>query len=81
MLAAHCIDNRSEICSVKFQAFVLLGLADYDSHIAPYLKSKTANGVNRIRDLEEEDLLMYNGLDSLVEYIVMERQKEIMIQP
>ncbi len=77
MLAAHIIDNRSHISSVKFQAFVLLGLSDYDSHIKPYLETKVSNGINRIEELEEEVLLMYNGLDSLIEYKVMIKQKEI----
>lgn len=78
MLVAHCIDNRPQITSVKFQAFVLFGIADYDSHIKPYLKAKTANGLNRIDEIGTDDILMYNGLDSLIEFMVMERQKETM---
>ena len=78
MLAAHIIDNRSNICSVKFQAFVLLGCPDYDSDIEPYLKAKDANGMNRIHELNLHDLLVYNGMDSLLEYKVAGRQMEIM---
>jgi uracil-DNA glycosylase family 4 len=77
MLNAHLMDNRPKITSVKFQAFVLLGIPDYDSHISEYLKSKNSNGINRIHELDEEELLLYNGLDSLLEYLVMVRQKEI----
>lgn len=76
MLAAHCLDNRSGITSIKFQAFVLLGIADYASHIEPYLKTKYSNELNRIEELDEDELLLYNGLDSLLEYKVMEKQRE-----
>lgn len=78
MLAAHCLDNRKEICSVKFQAFILFGIADYDDHIHPYLISSSSNGINKIEQLDKEELLLYNGLDSLLEYMVMEKQREIM---
>jgi DNA polymerase I-like protein with 3'-5' exonuclease and polymerase domains len=77
MLAAHLIDNRSHISSIKFQAFVLLGVADYSSHVDEYLKSVGDSDYNRIEELNEDELLLYNGLDSLLEFLVMKRQKEI----
>ena len=40
MQAAHVLDNRPEITSVKFQAFVRLGVARYDQRIKPYLESR-----------------------------------------
>jgi len=79
MLAAHCIDNRSGITSIKFQAFVYLGISDYSSHVLSYLKGegeRGANNLNRINDINQEDLLLYNGLDSLLEYHVAQRQME-----
>lgn len=75
MLAAHILDNRKGICSVKFQAFVRLGVGDYDSHISPFLYSKHPNDLNRVDEAPLHDLLLYNGLDSLLEYKVMEHQK------
>lgn len=78
MLTAHALDNRPGITSVKFQGFVLLGLPDYDSHISPYLKARDSNSLNRILDLSEHDLLRYNGVDSLLEYMVMNKQKELL---
>lgn len=78
MLAAHCIDNRPLVSSIKFQAFVLFGIADYDSHIEQYLKSSTADGINQILELNRNDLLLYGGLDSLIEHMVMVKQKEIL---
>lgn len=77
MLAAHLIDNRSHISSIKFQAFVLLGVADYSSHVDEYLKSVGDSDYNRIEELNEDELLLYNGLDSLLEFLVMKKQKEI----
>ncbi len=78
MLAAHVLDNRPEISSVKFQAYVRLGVPDYASAIHPYLEAPTDNGENKILDAPLEDLLIYNGLDALLEYQVMEKQREEM---
>ena len=68
MQAAHVLDNRKEISSVKFQAFVQLGVDPYDHHISPLLEASAPNEVNRIREIPIVDLLEYNGLDSLYEY-------------
>ena len=78
MLAAHMLDNRGGISSVKFQAFVHLGIGNYSSHIENYLKTDSANDLNRIHELDMKDLLMYNGLDSLLEFMVMKKQKEVL---
>lgn len=78
MLAAHLLNNQPGITSVKFQAFVHLGIEDYSSHIHPYLKADNANGLNRITELDQRDLLIYNGMDSLLEYMVMEKQLEVL---
>ena len=68
MLAAHIIDNRPGITGLDFQAFANLGLSVYSEHIKPYLKSKGSMTSNKIRQISTHDLLLYNGLDSLVEY-------------
>lgn len=67
MIGTHVLDNRSAICSLKFQAFTELGVEPYDSHIKPYLEAKTSNGPNRIRELDLPGLLLYGGLDALFE--------------
>lgn len=77
MLAAHLIDNRRGITSIKFQSFVELGIGDYDAHIHPYLDSGSSNGLNRIRELDKDELLLYNGLDSLLEYVIYQKQREV----
>jgi len=55
-----------------------LGISDYNSHIEDFLSSKSSNEVNRIHEIDRRDLLMYNGLDSLLEFQVYEVQKKIM---
>ncbi len=77
MLAAHCLDNRPKITSIKFQAYIHLGISDYSSHIEPYLKSKNSNGFNRIEELDKKELLIYNGLDAILEYKIMRKQRRI----
>jgi len=79
MQAAHILDNRPGTTGLKFQAYVQLGVQDYDSHIHHYLSgcapgqdSKSANRINRIFELVEKDggkeLMMYCGLDALYEH-------------
>jgi uracil-DNA glycosylase family 4 len=77
MLASHVLDNRPGINSIKFQSFVMLGQESYDDHIKPYLRGDTGGGyeVNRIREIDMRDLLLYCGLDSLLEIKVSQIQK------
>lgn len=70
VLAAHTLDNRSGICGLKFQSFVLLGFESYSEHIEPFLKADGGNTSNRIREVELAQLLLYCGLDSLLEVMV-----------
>jgi uracil-DNA glycosylase family 4 len=76
MVNAHLCDNRRGITSIKFQAFVRLGAQAYESHIKPFLGGKKAGvAVNQILDeISIEDLLLYNGLDSLYELKVALKQ-------
>lgn len=76
MLGAHVFDNRRGITSIKFQAFILLGMEDYDHHIKKYLHVKLGNKVNKIEEIDPMELLLYNGLDSLLEFIVADLQLE-----
>jgi DNA polymerase len=78
MIAAHLIDNREKVTSVKFQAFVLLGVKAWNEHIEPYLEAKGTNHLNRIHELEMKDLLVYGGLDSKLEWLVASRQIQAM---
>lgn len=71
MLAGHVMDNRSGITSIKFLAYVLLGVLPWNEKIEPFLKSNgSGNGLNRIDELDTYEQLIYNGLDSIYEYQV-----------
>lgn len=77
MLAAHCLDNRTGICSLKFQSFVKLGVPSYNEHIAPYLESSDGH-YNRIGEVELKSLLLYGGIDALLEHrLAMLQRKEM----
>ena len=71
MLAAHVQDNRKQISSIKFQAFLRFGLGNYGASVEPYIGATTPNGFNRMADCPS---LVYNGLDALIEYMVAKEQ-------
>lgn len=86
MQAAHIIDNRPNITSLKFQVYVQFGIIDYDSEVEPYLRAKednrNANAINQINELlkkpgGEEALLTYCGYDSIYEYRLAKLQRTI----
>ncbi len=86
MLAAHVLDNRPGITSLKFQVYVNFGIIDYASEIAPYLQapSKGGNDMNRINELlkipgDQEKLLQYCGLDAIYEYRLATKQMEMIL--
>jgi uracil-DNA glycosylase family 4 len=74
VLGAHWRDCRGKINSLKFQAFVLLGMEDYDSHLKPYMERKGGNDLNRLREVEPAVLMRYCGMDSLLEVLVAQQQ-------
>ena len=63
MLAAHILDNRKAVTSLKFQALVQFGIPSYDQQIKPYMKIGK-DGLNQLPSMHLGDLLLYNGLDS-----------------
>ncbi len=74
MVNTHILDNRSGITSLKFQAFVQLGVGDYDSAVKPYFRSKIKRGNVRnkimqfVKDQGWKPLLTYCGMDALLEW-------------
>lgn len=78
MLAAHTLDNRSDITGLKFQAFINFGIADYDSIFDLYREVKEVGGLNRIHEMPIRDLLVYNSLDSLLTFKLMTVQRKAM---
>lgn len=74
MLAAHVLDNRQGICSLKFQSFVQLGAEAYDDHIKQFLRSDSS-GLNQITtQIDLRQLLLYCGTDTLLEYLLADIQ-------
>lgn len=74
MLAAHVLDNRPDSKSLKYQSFCLLGQESYDEIVKPYFQAPSSNSKNRITELDTEKLLIYGGLDALLEYKVAQIQ-------
>ena len=72
MIAAHCLDNRPGICGLKFQALVNLGEPSYNDRIEPYLSS--SGWYNRIEHIDLKELLVYGGMDALLEYDLAMKQ-------
>lgn len=66
MLAAHCLDNRPGICSLKFQSLIHLGVPTYNEHIDLFLESYKGP-YNRVEEISISDLLVYNGIDAYLE--------------
>lgn len=77
MQSAHVLDSRAGTTSVKFQQYVRLGMQEYDSGLRPYLK-ENKRGLNRIKQVSLRELLRYCAIDSLVEYLISDLQKQEM---
>lgn len=75
MLAAHVLNNRTRT-GLKFQAYALLGQRSYNHHIEPFLSTTGKEHLNRVHEIPIKDLLLYNGLDSLLEFRVAMIQKK-----
>jgi uracil-DNA glycosylase family 4 len=79
MLASHILNSIGGITGLKFQAFVRLGQLPYDQHIQPFLQSRNKDQhLNRISEIPLKKLLLYNGMDSRLEYEVALLQRKDM---
>lgn len=79
-LAAHCIDSHKPT-NQKFYVYVYLGILNYDNSVDKYLKAnkkdvkrRGANAFNNIKKANLDDVLLYNGQDSLFCYKIFELQ-------
>lgn len=78
MLMAHALDNRDvKWLSIKFLAPMLLGTELWNSAVDSYMEpakedSQNLGGyaINKLERAPQRQLLLYNGVDSLVEYRV-----------
>ena len=82
ILAAHALDSRGGTKGLDFQALVRLGEPDWSSGIDPYLRNskgkKSGNAPNRIRELDLRTLLLYGGVDALLEWKLAYKQAELL---
>jgi len=79
MLGAHWMSNRTGITSVEFQQYALLGFKPYSGKVKRFLKSRKGSSVNEVlNQIGIMDLLRYNALDALVEYLIARQQIKIM---
>lgn len=79
LIGAHVLDNRPDITSVKFQSYVHLGMPSYNDPLEKYLKSGKNTSFNRIlSEVSMVQLLEYNGLDALLEYMLAIKQAKLM---
>lgn len=74
MTTAHALESRKGVTGLKFQAFVRLGVQDYSSHIEPYLEGEGGYSRNRVKEVDLRQLLLYCGMDSLLEYKICHLQ-------
>ena len=80
MLAAHILNNRS-LTSIKFLAYAMKGILPYDDHISKFLSASRPNDKNNIHKLDDRDLLLYNGIDSYLEYHIAMEQMHLIGYP
>ncbi len=85
MLAAHILDNRPHISSIKFQAFALLGQPPWDEQVKPFMEPKGDdqkkygdNAKNQLHKVDPKTLGMYCAMDSLFEWHVAKIQRKQM---
>ncbi len=78
MLGAHVLDNRKGITSLEYQSYVNFGVEQYDQHIKKFLKSQEGRGndLNEINKADLKELLIYNGMDSMLEFRLAISQME-----
>ncbi len=81
MNQGHVVDFRPGCTGLGFQALAYEGIGAYDHHIHPFLDAEHANDTNRIWDIDIEELCVYNGLDSLLEYKIAVKQRKLLKQP
>lgn len=77
VIAAHCLDNRAGITSLKFQVFVQFGIETYNENVEPYLEQHKGH-LNRIHEVELGTLLEYNGHDTLFTYHLARKQRKML---
>ena len=71
VLAAHWLDYREGITSLKFQSFVQMGYPDFEHKVSKFMDNDDKSGYapNQLqKNVRLHDLLIYNGMDSYLEF-------------
>lgn len=78
MIAAHVLNPEFYTASVKFQAYVLLGLPLWNRDTEKLLEAEgdSCYSENRIGEISLDALLLYNGIDAFAEYWVAMAQRK-----
>jgi uracil-DNA glycosylase family 4 len=78
--AAHIIQSDPvKFTSLKMQAFILLGQPKYNKRTESLLESNDSRTPNRAaEEIEIGELLKYNGMDTVLEFLVGQLQREIL---
>lgn len=69
MLCSHHLQQRSGITGLKFQAYAKFGQSAYNDSVEPYFKGKPWE-LNRIAQVDQHELLIYNGMDAILELML-----------
>lgn len=76
MNASHIIDERAYFTGLKFQAYIRYGVEGYEKKTKKYISGFPFNSLNK---MPLEDLLLYNGMDSLLtEKLYHDQKKELL---
>lgn len=78
MIAAHILDTRPGTKGLKFQVFVQLGIASYESNMKEAFKTKSNNAINKIKLLDKHMLLKYGATDAIGTWELYKHQLTIM---
>lgn len=75
MLTTHVMDSRTSYTGLKLQSFLNFGKRPYDKHLKHLLESDEGGEFNKVHKVPIKELLMYNGLDVIYGYMLLELQK------
>lgn len=81
LLASHIWDNRAGFTGLKFQTYILFGIAPYDGDIKRYLQAENSNGFNQVENIPVEKALLYSAYDSLYGYWVYSHYENLLNKP
>jgi len=79
MVTQHLLDARAKLTGLKTQAFLRFGVDEYDDKVRKFMEADLANDFNTLEQVPLEDVLLYNGMDAILEealYLEQLKQKD-----